>query len=139
MYASVADMLSRFGEQDLILLTDREGRAESIDNNVLEQALNDASAEIDGYLAGRYPLPLAHVPTILNRLCCDIARYSLSTEHAPEPVEKRYQAALRFLTSVGKGELQLGLSDDGEAAPSSNFAEMQSDGRVFSRSDKGFI
>ena len=90
MYANTDNMLSRFGEQDLMLLTEREGSVPGqINIAVLEQALRDASAEIDGYIVGRYTLPLTTVPAVLERNCCDIARYFLYGEKAPEQVEKR--------------------------------------------------
>jgi phage gp36-like protein len=101
--------------------------------------LEDASSLIDGYLAGRYPLPLAHVPTALVPICCDIARHRLYGEQAPEQIAKRYEAAVAFLKSVGRGELALGLSVDGEQLESQNLAELQSDGRVFGRQAGGFI
>ncbi|WP_432460798.1 gp436 family protein [Agarivorans sp. QJM3NY_25] len=139
-YASSAQMLGRFGEQELILLSNHDGRSDSVNEPALAQALSDASAEIDGYLAGRYPLPLSKTPAVLESLCCDMARYKLSNEHAPEPIEKRYQAALKFLHSVGKGELSLGVDPEGAVATSANLPEISSAGTVFSRAQsKGFI
>ncbi|MCG9722113.1 DUF1320 domain-containing protein [Shewanella sp. Isolate7] len=142
MYATTAAMLSRFGEQDLILLTEREGSTPGeINLPVLEQALADASAEIDGYIMGRYTLPLASVPTVLERNCCDIARYFLYGERAPEQVEKRYQAVVKYLTSVSKGEISLGLDELGQSAGQSELTvSIESAGSVFGRqSSKGFV
>ncbi len=140
-YASQTDMTKRFGEQDLILLTEREDSPQDVINtDVLEQAINDASAEIDGYLAGRYTLPLQVVPKVLQRLCCDIARYFLGTDNAPEHITERYQNAIKFLKAVGKGELSLGVADNGAKAQTSDTAIMQSAGSVFARDkSKGFI
>lgn len=140
MYASRDDMISRFGEDELTLLTDRDGRAGAIVEAVLTQALEDASAEIDGYIGGRYRLPLNPVPAVLTRLCCDMARYNLTDERATEQLQKRYEAAVQFLTRLGKGELSLGFVDTDSQGPSNNTAQIQSDGHVFARSrSKGFI
>ncbi|UCX05427.1 gp436 family protein [Shewanella glacialimarina] len=142
LYATTADMLSRFGQQDLVLLTEREDSVPGeINLTVLEQALSDASAEIDGYIVGRYKLPLVTVPTVLERNCCDIARYFLYGDRAPEQVEKRYQAVVKFLTSVSKGDISLGLADTGETVKQSELTVViESAGSVFSRnSAKGFI
>lgn len=142
MYATTANMLSRFGEQDLILLTEREDSTPGkINLEVLTQALIDASAEIDGYIVGRYTLPLVTVPTVLERNCCDIARYFLYGDRAPEQVEKRYQAVVKYLTSVSKGDISLGMADTGESADQSELTVVvESAGSVFSRqSAKGFI
>ena len=107
-YASVSDMVTRFGEAELLRLAMTP--AGELDDAAITVALQDASALIDGYLAGRYPLPLAHVPSALVPICADIARHRLYGEQAPEQIAKRYEAALAFLKSVGKGELALGLA-----------------------------
>ncbi|MCL1048462.1 DUF1320 family protein [Shewanella abyssi] len=142
MYASTDNMLSRFGEQDLILLTERvDSVPGEINLALLSQALIDASAEIDGYIVGRYTLPLVTVPTVLERNCCDIGRYFLYGDRAPEQVEKRYQAVVKFLTSVSKGDISLGLDGSGESVEQSELTVMiESAGSVFGRrSSKGFI
>src|SRR5574343_941058 len=112
MYATLQDMPSRFGI-DLLRVAAVPG-TDKLDEAVITQALADDSSLIDGYLAGRYPLPLAHVPTALVTICCDLARHRLYGEQAPEQIGKRYDAAISFLKSVGKGELALGLAADGE-------------------------
>lgn len=142
MYATPDNMLSRFGEQDLALLTEREDSVPGeVNLALLEQALRDASAEIDGYIAGRYVLPLTTVPAVLERNCCDIARYFLYGDKAPEQVEKRYNAVVKFLTSVSKGDNSLGLATTGETAGQSELViSIKSAGSVFGRkSAKGFI
>lgn len=142
MYASTDNMLSRFGEQDLVLLTERvDSEPGEINLELLSQALIDASAEIDGYIVGRYSLPLASVPTVLERNCCDIARYFLYGDHAPEQVEKRYQAVVKFLSSVSKGAISLGLDGSGDNVEQSELTvTVESAGSVFDRrAAKGFI
>lgn len=137
-YAEASDLILRYGEQELLRLTDLTGSG-VVDTATCNVALDDASALIDGYLAGRYPLPLLHVPTALVPICCDIARHRLYGDQAPEQIAKRNEAALAFLKSVGKGELALGLASDGESLESQNLAQLTSDGRVFSRTSGGFL
>lgn len=141
MYATEQDMINRFSEQEIILLTERQHALDSIDSAVLTQAIADASAEIDGYLVSRYTLPLNHVPPVLARICCDIARYFLCNENAPEHIATRYQDALKFLKSVGEGKLSLGADALGNsAATNANTAHIESAGSVFARDkSKGFI
>ncbi|QEW05654.1 gp436 family protein [Nitrincola iocasae] len=140
LYATTQDMINRFGEDELQLLTDRDGSLGAIADLVLDQAIADASAEIDGYLGGRYQLPLPTVPAVLTRICCDIARYLLHDEQAPEQLQKRYAEVVAFLRSLGKGEISLGLPDTGSAGPSNNLAQIESAGSVFGRKQsKGFI
>lgn len=113
-YATRQDMIDRFSEAELVQLTDKgEVRADAIVDAVLDKALADASAEIDGYLAGRYALPLDPVPANLPLLCCDIARYRLQINEANEQVKARYDAAIKFLTKVATGEILIGATAAG--------------------------
>lgn len=110
-YANRQEMIDRFSEAELAQLTDKGAiRADRIVDAVLERALADASAEIDGYLAGRYVLPLDPVPANLSLLCCDIARYRLQINEAGEQVKARYDGAVRFLTKVASGDIQIGAT-----------------------------
>lgn len=110
-YATQADLETRFGQGELAELTDRVNGA-VIDTGVVARALADAEAEIDGYLASRYSLPLATVPPLLPRLCADIARYYLHDERVTEAVRNRYTDAVRVLKSIASGDVQI----DGSAA-----------------------
>lgn len=107
-YATQQDMIDRFEKAELIQLTDRDNVG-VIDTVVLAQALADADAKIDGYLASRYVLPLATpVTKTLTRIACDVARYYLYDNHATDEVRRRYEDAEKFLVSLGKGEITLG-------------------------------
>jgi phage gp36-like protein len=139
MYCSIDDMVNRFDLDELIQLTDQNGVG-VIDNTVVDAALLDASNLIDGYIAGRYTLPLSHIPAVLTKICADIARYNLYDNAVSDVVEKNYKAALDFLMNVGKGTLKLGLSVDNQVAKSDESIEMQSTAKVFGRDvSKGFI
>jgi len=138
-YCTKQDLIDRFGENELVDLTDRDNLG-VINNTVLDQAINDASAEMDGYLGGRYQLPLATVPPVLKALCCNVARYKLYDEQASELVTKRYDGAIKFLFSVSKGEISLGVDSGGSKAVSTDLASIESGGSVFARNKStGFI
>lgn len=107
-YATLADLSDRYGVEELTQLTDRLGVA-APDAAIVARALDDASAEIDGYLAVRYALPLPTVPTVLLRLCADIARYRLWDDRASEEVRRRYEDARRVLERIASGDVSLGL------------------------------
>lgn len=137
-YAAITDMAARFSEQDLILLTRRPSSdPNQINEPVLEQALTDASAEINSYLAGRYQLPLTTVPEALPRVCCDLARYFLAGQNAPDHITQRYRDAIAWLRSVNKGDIALGIDQSGGNAQQHDMAEMESAGSVFSRRNTG--
>lgn len=111
-YATQAQMIARFGEQELIQLTDRDGLLGAIVATVLDAALLDADEEIDSYLRGVRALPLvAPIPERLVRVACDLARYHLYDDHAPEGVRTRYQDGVRWLRDVASGKASLGEVD----------------------------
>lgn len=139
-YATQQNLIDRFGEEELIQLTDRTNTGD-IDAAVVNKALNDADAQINGYLVGRYTLPLATpVPEILERLACDIARYSLYEFKPIEIVAIRYRDALDSLREVSKGRADLGISSTDNQPASKSLAQISSTTPVFRRSESdGFI
>jgi len=109
-YCTVQDLIDRFGETEILELTDRD-QSGAVDEVAANGAIEDASAEVDGYIGSKYSLPLDSPPAVLTRIAADIARYRLHDNLATEEVRKRYDDALRFLKSVGKGEISLGVAD----------------------------
>lgn len=103
-------MLDRFGEREVIALTDRDNTG-VVDTLVLANALNSADDEINTYFAGGYSLPLASTPVIVRDFACDIARYRLSTGEVVETdeVRNRYKDAIKFFEKVATGLITLGL------------------------------
>ena len=138
MYATQQDMIDRYGSDELIQLTDRSNGG-AIDATVLDAVLTDASAEMDGYLGARYSLPLTTTPPALVPICCQIARYFLYDDAAPDMVKARYQDSVTFLQNLSKGIVQLGIDSSDVEPASSDGAQISSGGRVFSRDDKSFI
>lgn len=140
-YATQQDMIERFGEREIIELTNREiPRGDTVDADVLDRALEDAAGDVDSRLAGRFSVPLPNTPHLINRLCCDLARFYLYENAATEQVTKRYEMALKTLTSIAKGEIRIGVDEAGnEPSTSGGEAEMHSGGRVFGRDDRRYI
>jgi phage gp36-like protein len=136
-YATVQQLINRFGEAELIQLTDRPTRADpenagTIDADVIEQAIADADAEINSYLTA-YTLPLAVVPANLVRIACDITRYYLYDDQMIDIVEARYKNAIRYLEQVAAGKIALGADTAGTTPPADSVIEFQSDPPVFGR------
>lgn len=130
-------MAARFGELELIELTDRS-HSGRIDEEVAAVALADATAEIDAYL-GRFKRPFVDVPPVLKRLCCDIARYRLCAASGvliTEEISNRYRIdVLELLRALAKGEVQLGTDGSGAevAAGDDGVVFVNGKNRVFSR------
>jgi phage gp36-like protein len=62
--------------------------------------LQDASEEIDSYIAVGYRLPLPQIPATLKRVACNIARYRLYYQRPTEEVDKRYEAEIAYLKEL---------------------------------------
>lgn len=107
MYAIEPDLVARFGEEigNLKLMVSNP--------TFVDDAIQDATEEINGHIGGRYPLPLPNVPSNLKRMACDIARYRLYFEQPTEEVRKRYEDAIAFLKRVAdnKAHLQIQLPE----------------------------
>lgn len=117
-YATAQDFIDRFGPVETQQLTDfgvqRLGKPAE---QVLVTALADASAEIDGFLIGRAPLPLQSVPTVLRVYCCDIARYRLQFVAPDERATEAYKAAMDYLQRVAAGKVMLVASSAAPPVP----------------------
>ena len=129
-YATSAQVIERHGADAVLLLTDRDNDG-TADSGAIERALEDASAEIDTYLAAKYDLPLSETPAMLVRLAADIAVYRLavSADRRIDEHRVRYEDAVKLLVRIRKGEASLGLASPG--APSRAFVSSRP--RRFSR------
>ncbi len=129
-YAVAADLTARFGEPEIIQLTDRDGFG-VVDAARVNQVLAEADAEIDGYLAKRYSLPLASVPPLLTRLACDIARETLYTDAPTDTVKDRAATARKILRDIATGLVELGLAASVTAAPAAASIGVRTRKRLF--------
>lgn len=137
-YCTEQDLIDRYGETELIQLTDHDNLG-GIDGDVLNRAIADADGEIDGYLSGRFSAPISPIPKTLVRIACDIARYYLYDDQAPDHITKRYDDAVKFLKGVAAGQISIGVDEVGAKPTSQNTATMESGGNVFNRKDTSFI
>lgn len=105
-YASRTDLETRFGAAELAQLADRDGDGVE-DAGVIDGALADADQLVNGYVAGRYAVPLSPVPDLVKRWACDIARYFLWADAVTDLVKARYEAAVNGLKDVARGAVTL--------------------------------
>lgn len=101
-YTTQAEMIERFGEDELIDASDRD-RSGAIDAAVLSRAISDAEAQIDLHLRGRYQLPVADSTGVISRIAADLARYYLWGISVPEMVAERHKAAMAALRDLARG------------------------------------
>lgn len=138
-YANQQNMIDRFGQSEVIALTDRD-HIGAIDDQVLDGGLAEADAEINPYLQPKYMLPLPVVPRIIVGMACDIARYRLCGGAVTETdeIRNRYKDAIKFLERVSRGEISLGLDAANHAAQPVNTVRFSPPNtRVFDRGARG--
>ncbi|MEP9350572.1 DUF1320 domain-containing protein [Xanthobacter sp. KR7-225] len=113
-YATVDDMVSRFGALEMLRLSVADGSLPAADEPMPEariaQALQDASLQIDSYLRIRYAVPVTPAPESLVRAACVLARYDLAHGGDREPSEQMRLArkeVREWLQGLGAGTASL--------------------------------
>ena len=110
-YASQQDLVERYGAVMLTDLTDRaDPPSGSIDEAVVLRALADSDAMIDGYLKGRYALPLAVTPPALRDLGVAIAIYKLHRDTSSDKIRQDYVDACKTLLQIAAGTVRLDVA-----------------------------
>lgn len=111
------DLIDRFGEKELIKLTDRDNY-QVIVESVVDTAIADAEGEVASYLRSANLVSVdalgkviyrngAKLPSDLALHTCNIARYYLYGNGTTETVEKRYDDAIKWLDKVKKDPTML--------------------------------
>ena len=123
-YVTQSDLDKRLGTDLLVNLTNEDPAATTVDTDAMNEAIDDAEAEVNGYVGARYALPLtAPYPRLVLTLARRLSifhLYQLQPGMAPESVQKDYDAAVEQLKTIAKGTLSLGLATDGTDASASS-------------------
>ncbi len=117
-YATLAEFKARIPRRDLVALTDLDDGTDTINDDRVQDALDDASAEIDSYIAKVVrKVPLSPVPRILKTICRDLALHRLYVNigHSMEARKGLRDDAIEYLKSVRDGDAALG--DGGDVPP----------------------
>lgn len=107
-YATQTHLEDAFGADEVLQIADRD-RDGLPDAGFVDAALDRADSLIDGYLAGRYALPVSPVPPVLTATACDLARYWLYDDAAPDRVRQAFEDAMAWLKDVAAGKVLLQL------------------------------
>ena len=141
-YATQQMLTDRVGEPMLILLTDRAAVPTGlVDAETLARAQADADAMIDGYLAGRYTLPLSGVPALVADIAQAVTLWKLHTSEPEAKIKADYEDALKRLRDIAQGVIRL-VDVAGVQSPSSGAEGVQitDRDRPFTEANmKGFI
>ena len=122
MYITQADLTGYIPEVTLIQLSNDDTRATTINVANVDAAIKSACELVDGYLHGRYELPLEPVPTMVRNFCLDIARYYLyqrrpNGKDLPKVITDAYSNTIKLLKEVQNGCLHLGIQATQELQP----------------------
>jgi phage gp36-like protein len=134
-YCTLADI--DIPTKDLIELTD-DNNAGVVDQTVIDKAIAAAGELIDGYLRGRYTLPLVPLPGLMKTLALDLVVYRLYTRRVrltpPEAVADRYKNSIKILDQIATGKISLGTEAvNGQDTPETGGAQSAAPDRVFTR------
>jgi phage gp36-like protein len=145
MYSTLDDIKKLLPEEVLVQLTDDENLG-TVNQARVDEAIDQADAEIDSYCGGRYSVPFpagAGCPDVAKKLSVDIAIYNLYSRtvmEMPAIRAERYRNAIRQLEAISKGVISLGVNP-APSAPTDSTAETNkpTDTNVFTREKlKGF-
>jgi len=111
-YCDLEDIKQIVTENTLIQLTD-DDQTGVIDSDKVNDAIAYSQEVIDGFLRGRYELPLTKVPGVIKILSTDLSFYRLYSRRfdteMPEAVHDKYKTSLKILTQIQKGHVLLDL------------------------------
>ncbi len=135
-YCTIEDIETQTSTPTLIQLTSDDGQ-EEVDRVVAQEAILYSSTLIDGYLRGRYTLPLdTHFP-LLRILAIDLSIYRLYTRRMrnemPEVIENNYKNAIATLRDIQKGVITLQSENDSLETASFNAEEYKTNKDIIDR------
>ena len=107
-YSTTNDLLTYIPAETIRQLSDDNDDGQ-INNTVVTACISRADDQIDGYLRGRYTVPLTTVPPMLEDLSTRLSAYYLFKRSLivtmPEPIKDDYDVVLSMLRDIQKGRL----------------------------------
>lgn len=141
IYATRQDLIDR--DEGMLWNVAIDRASGQLNDGWIDEALEQADAEISGRLSRRYVLPLPSVPAMLRGIAITVAFYWLCDrdQQATNLVEERYQRAIDQLREIASGKLDLGLpTADAPAEGDVGKVELvQEGGRLFTRKSLGGV
>lgn len=119
-YCTRADLGNAIPLMTLTQLSNDDPAATAPNESVIDDGVRQAEELVDGYLRGRYQLPLDPVPTVLRDAVVYLARhwlYQRRPEGAlPDAVKDSRKDTLKLLENIRDGVITLG-TPTGQAVP----------------------
>lgn len=143
-YCTLDDLKSSAVEATLVQLTDDDASTGEIDHTKVAEAIAYADQLIDGYLRGRYTLPLNPVPGVIKNISVDLAIFHLYARRPELEMTEaqmfKYKNSVKLLEQIQKGLITFGIesADSGPGAGEYR-TNKTADDRVFSKTNlKGY-
>ncbi len=122
-YCTITDLTRWIDSDELVRLCSNDDEATIASTDVVAvtgEAIQSADSQIDSYLLGRWPGLRSYdpVPDEIGRISAVLAVYQLYLRRRAVNSMWRtsYQDCLERLTAASRGELDLGLNEDGGTA-----------------------
>lgn len=117
MYISRSDLEKAISRAELVQLTQDDisnYNATEPDWTIVDMAIAEACELADGYLMGRYAVPLEPVPSLIGTICRTLARHWLhsrriNTAEFPKPLQAAYDNAIKLLEQIRDGKVHIGV------------------------------
>lgn len=137
-YCTSDDIEIQIGKNSLVQLTNDDNTQQTVDSVVVEEALIYSSTLIDGYLRGKYNLPLNTQFPLLRVIAIDICIYRLYSRRIytdmPETISENYKNAIRTLEQLKKGVITLETSENTEVKTSGEYRTNKTElDRIFNK------
>lgn len=114
-YCTIEDIQTQTSLPTLIQLTSDDGQ-ETVNRDVALEAIIFSTSIINGYLRGRYTLPLNTSFPLLRVLAMDLSIYRLYARRMqndmPEVIDTAYKNAIATLKDIQKGVISLESESD---------------------------
>jgi len=111
-YCSTNDIQTVIAPDDLAQLTNDSG-GDTADTTKITDSINYVDNIIDGYIRGRYDLPLDSTPDELKYLAVDFTVYRLYSRRMytdiPDVVKQKYIDVIKTLEKIQLGVFNLGV------------------------------
>lgn len=143
MYCSLDDLKKQVQEDILLQLTD-DDQSGQIDTVVIDEAVIYSETLINGYLRGRYTIPIVNYgfdsqpPDILKILAVDLTIFRLYSRRfhtdIPDGISEKYKNSIKILEQIQKGIISLGIETAGTPPELGEYRTNKSfDDRAFSK------
>ena len=139
MYCALSDILKQIPEEVILQLTD-DANMGVVNQEVVDEAIANAGAVIDGYCSARYTIPFATVPAIIKPIAVDLAVYNLyarRVETMPDVREANQKNAIKLLSDISRGTIRLGAEAATAGVQPQQSPMVTSATRIFTRNKLG--